>query len=149
MAAHGVRHVGLLQAPHLLLAQRQFLGGQRVLRALLLSSYAQAPRDRRAHHGGMATTPLRPHTTTAFYVQAVASFAVSLAAVGIGIAYLPVSPWVRAFLTVGVLYTVTSAFTLAKCVRDRQEETAVVSRVDQARLDKLLAEQDLLRVDIP
>jgi hypothetical protein len=94
----------------------------------------------------MATTPLRPHTTTAFYVQAALSFAVSLAAVGTGIAYLSVSPWVRAFLTVGMLYTVTSAFTLAKCVRDRQEESAVVSRVDQARLDKLLAEQDLLRV---
>ena len=97
----------------------------------------------------MATTPLRPHTTTAFYFQAVASFAVSLAAVGIGIAYLQVSPWVRAFLTVGMLYTVTSAVTLAKCVRDRQEETAVVSRVDQARLEKLLTEQDLLRVSTP
>jgi hypothetical protein len=97
----------------------------------------------------MATSPLRPHTTTTFYVQAAVSFAVSLLAVGIGIAYLPVNHWVRAFLTVGILYTVTSAFTLAKCVRDRQEETAVVSRVDQARLDKLLAEQDLLRVDVP
>jgi hypothetical protein len=95
----------------------------------------------------MATTPLRPHTTTAFYVQAAISFAASLVAVGIGIAYLSVSPWVRAFLTVGLLYTVTSAFTLAKCVRDRQEETDVVSRVDQARLEKLLAEQDLLRVN--
>ncbi len=64
-------------------------------------------------------------------MQAAASFAASLVAVGIGIAYLPVSPRVRAFLTVGLLYTVTSAFTLAKCVRDRQEETDVVSRVDQ------------------
>jgi hypothetical protein len=96
----------------------------------------------------MSNTPLRPHTTTAFYVQAAASFGVSLGAVGFGIAYLPVGGWLRAFLAVGILYTVTSAFTLAKCVRDRQEETAIVSRVDQARLDKLLAEQDLLRVDV-
>ena len=44
------------------------------------------------------------------------------------------------------LYVVTSTLTLAKCVRDRQEESAIVSRVDQARLDKLLAEQDLLRL---
>jgi hypothetical protein len=79
-------------------------------------------------------------------MQAAASFVVSLTAVGIGIAYLPVSPWVRAFLAVGILYTVTSSFTLAKCIRDRQEETAVISRVDQARLEKLLAEQDLLHV---
>ena len=52
----------------------------------------------------------------------------------------------RAFLALGLLYVVTSSFTLGKCIRDRQEETAIVSRVDQARLDKLLAEQDLLRV---
>src|SRR5215469_1969023 len=103
-------------------------------------------RDRRTM-GVMSTTPLRPHTTTAFYAQAAVSFGASLVLVGFGIAYLPVGPWLRAFLAVGVLYTITSAFTLAKCVRDRQEETDVVSRVDQARLDKLLAEQDLLRVD--
>jgi hypothetical protein len=77
----------------------------------------------------------------------VLSFAVSLGALGIALAYLPADPWVRAFLALGVLYTVTSAFTLAKCVRDRQENSAVVSRVDQARLDKLLAEHDPFKVD--
>jgi hypothetical protein len=97
----------------------------------------------------MSTAPLRPHTTTAFYFQAAASFAVSLAAVGFGIIYLPVGAWPRAFLGIAVLYTVTSAFTLAKVIRDRQEEATVVGRVDQARLDKLLAEQDLLRVNAP
>jgi hypothetical protein len=93
------------------------------------------------------STPLRPRTTTAFYVQAAISFGVSLAVTIIGIGYLADSRWVRAFLALGLLYVVTSSFTLAKCIRDRQEETAVVSRVDQARLDKLLAEQDLLRLD--
>jgi hypothetical protein len=92
------------------------------------------------------STPLRPRVTAAFYIQAAVSFGVSVSALGLGILYLPLSGWPRAFLALGVLYAVTSAFTLAKCVRDRQEEAAVVSRVDQARLDKLLAEQDLLRV---
>src|SRR5580693_2430156 len=112
-----------------------------------MSSCAQARRGRDADDGVMANSPLRPHTTTAFYAQAAVSFGASLVLVGFGIAYLPVGPWLRAFLAVGVLYTITSAFTLAKCVRDRQAEGAVVSRVAQARLDKLLAEQDLLRVD--
>lgn len=94
------------------------------------------------------STPLRPHTTSAFYLQAIASFGISLGAVVLGIAYLPVSRWVRAFLALGILYTVTSAFTLAKVIRDRQEETEVVSRVDQARLDKLLAEQDILHLNV-
>jgi len=37
--------------------------------------------------------------------------------------------------------------TLAKVVRDRQEVGQMVSRVDQARLDKLLAEHDPFKVD--
>jgi hypothetical protein len=94
----------------------------------------------------MSSTPLRPRTTVAFYVQSAISFGVSTGATLLGIAYLHDSNWVRGFLALGMLYVVTSSFTLAKCVRDRSEETAVVSRVDQARLDKLLAEQDLLRL---
>lgn len=90
----------------------------------------------------MATTQKSSPTTAAFRAQAALSFGVSLAAVTVGIAYLPVDGWVRAFLAIGVLYVVTSAFTLAKTVRDAQDEGSVVSRVDQARLDKLLAEHD-------
>jgi hypothetical protein len=92
------------------------------------------------------STPLRPRTSTAFYVQSAVSFAIALAVTIVGIGYLHDSRWVRAFLALGLLYVVTSPFTLAKCIRDRQEEAAIVSRVDQARLDKLLAEQDLLRI---
>jgi hypothetical protein len=93
------------------------------------------------------SSPLRPRTTAAFFAQSGIWFAVSVTVTIIGIGYLHDSRWVRAFLALGLLYVVTSAFTLAKCIRDRQEEVAVVSRVDQARLDKLLAEQNLLRVD--
>jgi hypothetical protein len=88
------------------------------------------------------TKAIQPRNTNAFYVQSMISFGVSVSAVALGIAYLPVSGWVRGFLAVGFLYVVTSTFTLAKCVRDRQEVAEVSSRVDQARLDKLLAEHD-------
>lgn len=86
-------------------------------------------------------------TTPAFFAQAVASFAVSCAALIVGIAWLPVDPWIRAFLSIGALYTVSSAFTLAKCIRDRQEESYLSSRVDRARVDKLLAEHDPFKVE--
>jgi hypothetical protein len=62
------------------------------------------------------STPMRPRTTTAFYVQSVVSFAVSLTVTIIGIGYLHDSRWVRAFLALGLLYVVTSSFTLAKWV---------------------------------
>lgn len=94
--------------------------------------------------------PLSPKssTTGAYYAQAVLSFTVSSLAVVIGIAFLPVDPWVRAFLGLGLLYTVSSAFTLAKVIRDRQEESAVTTRVDRARVDKLIAEHDPFKVDV-
>ncbi|WP_436493065.1 YiaA/YiaB family inner membrane protein [Actinokineospora sp. HUAS TT18] len=91
-----------------------------------------------------AKTPGSP-TTAAFYAQAAISFAIALVALTIGIAVLPVDPWVRAFLAIGALYTVTSAFTLAKVIRDRQELTAVASRIDRARVEKLLVEHDPFR----
>ncbi|MFJ5553153.1 MULTISPECIES: YiaA/YiaB family inner membrane protein [unclassified Streptomyces] len=69
----------------------------------------------------MNETPGKPQNTGAYYGQAVASFAIALAAVALGIYRLEADGWVRAFLGVGVLYLTTSAFTLAKVVRDRQE----------------------------
>ena len=41
-----------------------------------------------------------------------------------------------------ICYLVTSSFTLAKVIRDRQEDEMVFSRLDQARLEKALATHD-------
>ncbi|HMC67996.1 MAG TPA: YiaA/YiaB family inner membrane protein [Mycobacteriales bacterium] len=87
-------------------------------------------------------TNIQPTNTTAFYAQAAISFAVSFSAVLVGVAYLPGDGWMRAFLALSVLYVVTSTFTLAKCVRDQQEQGRVVQRVDEVRLERLLAEHD-------
>ena len=48
----------------------------------------------------------------------------------------------RDSVALGTLFLTTSAFTLAKCVRDAQESQYVVSRLDQARVDRILAEHD-------
>jgi hypothetical protein len=44
---------------------------------------------------------------------------------------------------------VTATFTLAKCVRDAQEDGNVISRLDQVRLERLLAEFDPYRSRTP
>ena len=93
------------------------------------------------------SAPIQPRTTTAYHAQAVLSFALATAALAAGIACLPVDAWMRAFLAVALLYVITSAFTLAKVVRDRQDAGEIHSRVDQARLEKLLAEHDPFKVD--
>jgi hypothetical protein len=67
---------------------------------------------------------------------------VALFAVVVGVYYLPVSGWSRAFLAVGTLFLVSSSFTLAKCVRDQQESGTVLSRLDEARLERLLTSYD-------
>ena len=96
----------------------------------------------------MTNVQVTAKPTTAFYMQSVISFAASLTAVGVGIAYLPVNGWVRAFLMVGMLYTVTSAFTLAKCIRDQNEASSVIHRVDEARLERFLSEHDPFRAPV-
>jgi hypothetical protein len=88
------------------------------------------------------TTPRSPKNTAAFYAQAAISFGVALFGMVIGELYLPVDGWVRAFLALATLYLVTATFTLAKCVRDAQEDGSVISRLDQVRLERLLAEFD-------
>ncbi len=93
------------------------------------------------------TTPLpQTATTAAFYAQAAIAFGVSLAGAVVGILYLPINPWQRAFLAMTLLFVVTSAFTLAKVVRDRQEISTVRVRVDEARMEKLIAEHDPFKV---
>ncbi|MGA8256080.1 MAG: YiaA/YiaB family inner membrane protein [Nocardioides sp.] len=83
--------------------------------------------------------------TSAFYAMSGISFGVALLSMLLAFIYLPVDPWVRAFLGLGTLYLTTSTFTLAKCVRDNQESQSVVHRLDQARVDRLLAEHDPFR----
>ena len=90
----------------------------------------------------MANIQPQPTNTTAFYAQAGISFAIAFGGVLLGIVYLPGDSWMKAFLAMSLLYVVTSAFTLAKCIRDQQELGRVFNRVDEARLEKFLAEHD-------
>ena len=90
------------------------------------------------------SSPSKP--SAAFFIQSVLSFAVALTALIIGVLSLQADIWVRGFLAVGVLYLVTSTFTLAKVIRDQQEASSALSRIDQARVEKILAEHDPYRV---
>ena len=81
-------------------------------------------------------------STAAFFVHAGASFGVSfLGAIG-GIYFLPLDPWQRLFLGMTVLFLVASSFTLAKVIRDQQEASTIRVRLDEARMEKLIAEHN-------
>ena len=80
--------------------------------------------------------------------QTYISFAVALAALTVGIVYLPGDPWMRAFLAISALYAVTSSISLAKTVRDQHESSRVVARVDEARFERLLTEHDPFKAPV-
>jgi hypothetical protein len=93
------------------------------------------------------TKPQVPTNHSAAWVfQTQVAFAVSLTSLGLGIAYLPVGAWERAFLALAALFTVSSAIGLSKTVRDQHEARHVVARVDEAKLERFLAEHDPFKV---
>lgn len=59
--------------------------------------------------------------TAAWRFQVWASFVIATVVTGLGIAYLPVVLWTKAFLAMGLLFTVGSSFSLAKTIRDDHE----------------------------
>ena len=63
----------------------------------------------------------QPAHSAAWVTQTYISFAVSMSAFGVGIAYLPVRRLDAGFLAVAGLYAVTSAISLSKTVRDQHE----------------------------
>ncbi|MCT7963719.1 hypothetical protein NG799_14880 [Laspinema sp. D1] len=92
----------------------------------------------------MNKAPLQQHTT-AWVIQVWASFAIALAATGVGIVNLPVTNWVKGYMGMGVLFTVGSSFSLAKTLRDRHEAEKLTSKVEEARVERILTEHNTLR----
>ncbi|QLY31585.1 YiaA/YiaB family inner membrane protein [Nocardia huaxiensis] len=94
----------------------------------------------------MSTPSAQTKSTTAFLAQAAIAFGISFSALIIGILYLPLDIWQRGFLAMTVLFLTSSTFTLAKVIRDQHESSKVHSRIDEARMEKLMAEHDPFKV---
>jgi hypothetical protein len=96
------------------------------------------------HHSGaiqMASnmTPTK-NNSTAWIIQTWVSFIVSVGALTIGIANLPVDNWTKGYMAMGTVFAVGSTMSLAKTTRDIHEERKLNARIDEARVEKLLAE---------
>ncbi len=88
----------------------------------------------------MSTLNHPSKNTAAFFLQSAIAFGVSLLGALGGILFLPLDMWQRLFLSMTVLFLVTSSFTLAKVTRDQEEAATVRVRLDEARMERLLAE---------
>lgn len=80
----------------------------------------------------------------AWVAQTWLSFVLSVGVTAVGVWNLPVDIWVKAFLGMGLLFTVGSTFSLSKTVRDQHEMEQLGTRIDEARVSRLLSEHDPL-----
>jgi hypothetical protein len=78
--------------------------------------------------------------TGAWRFQVWVAFALSLATTTWGIWFVPADPWVKGFLMLGLYFTVSSAFTLAKTVRDEHESKKILNRIGEAKAVQMLRE---------
>jgi hypothetical protein len=68
------------------------------------------------------------------------SFGTALLMVAVGIFFLPVEPWIKGYLAMGVTLLIQSCVTLTKTIRDVHEGDKLVNRLEDARTERLLAE---------
>jgi hypothetical protein len=76
--------------------------------------------------------------TAAWRFQVIAAFVIALALTTGGILYLPASAWVKGYLLMGIYFTVSSAFGLAKSLRDAHESHRLVNKISEAKTEKIL-----------
>lgn len=72
--------------------------------------------------------------------QTWAAFILSVTATTLGVINLPVDPWVKGFMGMGIIFTVSSSITLSKTQRDLHEGKKISSKIEEAKVEKLLAE---------
>ena len=78
--------------------------------------------------------------THAWRMQVWISFGLALSLTTVGVLYLPVDVWVKGYLGVGLYFTVSSCFTLAKTLRDQHEKEKILTRLTDAKTERMLRE---------
>lgn len=80
-----------------------------------------------------------PHSTTWVSFTYV-SFGAAAFMVGMGIFFLPLDWWSRAYMAMGVIALVQSCVTMTKTIRDQHEAAKLLNRIEDARTERLLME---------
>ncbi len=84
----------------------------------------------------MNTQPLKH--SAAWVTFTYATFLLSLAMIGIGVLFMPIDVWMKGFLAMAVILLVQSCITMTKTLRDNEEAGKLVSRIEDAKTERLL-----------
>ncbi len=71
-----------------------------------------------------------------------ASFALAVALMAAGLVLMPTDIWLKGYFVMGTAMLVQTAITMAKTVRDVQENAKLVNRIEDARTERLLMGMD-------
>ncbi len=88
----------------------------------------------------MSTTKYQTANTQAFSVLAWISFVIAFAGMLLGLLYLQLDLYAKAFIGMTYLFSVSSCFVLAKVVRDKQESQELIKRIETAKTEKLISQ---------
>ncbi len=78
--------------------------------------------------------------TPAWRMQVWLAFGLALFLTTVGVWYLPVDAWMKGYLGLGLYFTVSSAFTLAKTIRDQHEGEKITAKIAGAKAERVLRE---------
>lgn len=85
----------------------------------------------------MNRSPSLSSDTPAWRFQVWAAFVISLGATSVGIFYLAADGWTRAFLGLGLWFTVSSALSLSKTIRDVHERDKITGRIEEHQAEQI------------
>lgn len=93
----------------------------------------------------MARKLFEQEHSSAWVMQTWLSFILSISATTIGILHLPADAWIKGFMGMGLAFSIGSTVNLTKTQRDLHEAKKLTTKVEEARVEKILTEHDSLK----
>lgn len=87
----------------------------------------------------MARMSNTPKHSAAWIAQSWISFIVALLSTTWGILYLPMEGWAKGYMALSFAFTVSSTISISKTTRDMHESNSISAKVEEARVEKILA----------
>lgn len=85
------------------------------------------------------STKYQNSNTQAFSTLAWISFGVSFVGMVVGLIYLEMDIYQKAFIGMTYLFSISSCFVLAKVVRDKQEGEDYVKKIENAKNEQMIS----------
>lgn len=87
----------------------------------------------------MARMSNAPKHSTAWIAQSWISFLVAILSSTWGILYLPMDGWAKGYMALSFAFSVSSTISVSKTTRDMHEANSITAKVEEARVEKILA----------